>query len=85
MTINNNRSTDQAISGLYTFSAAGSTDYLRQTMAKGIMVTGTARSNNPVTNFTVPHNSVSIWVSFRHGAALDSAVLTPRVANPAKR
>jgi glycosidase len=81
--INKNPSTDQAISGLYTDLAPGSyTDYLAQTMGGvGITVTGAAGSNNPVTNFTLPHRSVSIWVSA--GSVLPSiGSVTPRVANP---
>jgi hypothetical protein len=47
----------------------------------GITVTGTAGSNNPVTNFTLPHRSVSIWVSA--GSVPPSiGSVTPRVANP---
>ena len=81
--INNNPSTDQAISGLYTYLPPGNySDYLAQTMGGiGIAVTGTAGSNNPVTNFTLPHNSVSIWVS--SGTVPPSiGSVTPRVANP---
>jgi glycosidase len=81
--INNNPATDQAISGLYTDLPPGNyTDYLAQTMGgTGITVTGTAGSNNPVTNFTLPHNSVSIWVS---AGTVPSSIgsVTPRVANP---
>ena len=81
--INKNPSTDQAISGLFTDLAPGSyTDYLAQTMGGlGVTVTGTVRGNNPVTNFTLPHRSVSIWVSA--GSALPSiGSVTPRIANP---
>jgi glycosidase len=81
--INNSPSNDQAISGLYTYLPPGSyTDYLAQTMGGlGIAVTGTAASNNPVTNFILPHNSVSIWVSA--GSVPPSiGSVTPRVANP---
>ncbi len=80
--INKNPSTDQAISGLYTDLAPGSyTDYLAQTMGGlGIAVTGTVGGNNPVTNFTLPHRSVSIWVSA--GSVPPSiGSVTPRVAN----
>jgi glycosidase len=81
--INKNPSTDQAISGLYTDLAPGSyADYLAQTMGGlGITVTGTASGNNPVTNFTLPHRSVSIWVS--SGSVSPSiGSVTPRIANP---
>ncbi len=81
--INKNPSTDQAISGLYTDLAPGSyADYLAQTMGGiGLAVTGTVGGNNPVTNFTLPHRSVSIWVSA--GSAQPSiGSVTPRVANP---
>jgi len=81
--INNNPSKDQAISGLDTDLPPGNySDYLAQTMGGiGIAVTGTAGSNNPVTNFTLPHNSVSIWVS--SGTVPPSiGSVTPRVANP---
>ena len=81
--INKNPSTDQAITGLDTDLPPGSyTDYLAQTMGGvGIAVTGTAGGNNPVTNFTLPHSSVSIWVS--SGAVPPSiGSVTPRVANP---
>jgi hypothetical protein len=81
--INKNPSTDQAISVLYTDLVPGSyTDYLAQTMGGiGITVTGTVGGNNPVTNFTLPHRSVSIWVSA--GTVPPSiGSITPRVANP---
>lgn len=81
--INKSKSSDQAISGLYTYLPPGTyTDYLEQTMGGlGISVTGTAGANNPVTNFTLPHNSVSIWVSA--GSVPPSlGSVTPRVANP---
>lgn len=81
--INKNPSTDQAISGLLSYLPPGSyTDYLAQTMGGlGIAVTGIAGSYNPVTNFTLPHNSVSIWVSA--GSVPPSiGSVTPRVANP---
>jgi hypothetical protein len=47
----------------------------------GITVTGTVGGNNPVTNFTLPHRSVSIWVS---SASVPPSIgsVTPRVANP---
>jgi len=80
--INKNPSTDQAISGLFTDLAPGSySDYLAQTMGGlGITVTGTVGGNNPVTNFTLPHRSVSIWVS--SGSVPPSiGSVTPRVAN----
>ena len=81
--INKNLSNDQAITGLDTDLPPGSyTDYLAQTMGRvGIAVTGTVGSNNAVTNFTLPHNSVSIWVS--SGSVPPSiGSVTPRVANP---
>jgi glycosidase len=81
--INKNPSADQAITGLLSYLPPGSyTDYLAQTMGGvGIAVTGTAGSSNPVTNFTLPHRSVSIWVSA--GSAPPSiGSVTPRVANP---
>ena len=81
--INKNKTTDQAITGLLSYLPPGSyTDYLAQTMGgAGITVTGTAGSNNPVTNFTLPHRSVSIWVSA--GSVPPSiGSVTPRVANP---
>jgi hypothetical protein len=81
--INKNPSTDQSISGLYTDLAPGSyMDYLAQTMGGiGIAVTGSVGGNNPVTNFTLPHRSVSIWVSA--GSVPPSiGSITPRVANP---
>lgn len=81
--INKNKSNDQAISGLYTDLPPGTfTDYLQQTMGGvSITVTGTAGANNPVSNFTLPHNSVSIWVSA--GSVPPSiGSVTPRVANP---
>ncbi len=81
--INKNPSTDQAISGLFTDLAPGGyTDYLAQTMGGlGITVTGTVGGNNPVTNFTLPHRSVSIWVSSGSVPPTIGSV-TPRVANP---
>jgi hypothetical protein len=46
-----------------------------------ITVTGAAGSNNPATNFTLPHRSVSIW--FSAGTPTPSiGSVTPRVANP---
>lgn len=81
--INKNKSTDQAISGLYTYLPPGTySDYLAQTMGgSGMTVTGTAGSNNPVTNFTLPHRSVSVWVS--SGSVPPSiGSIVPRVANP---
>ncbi len=80
--INKNKSNDQTISGLYTYLPPGSySDYLAQTMGgAAISVTGSARANNPVTNFTLPHNSVSIWVSAGSVAPFVGSV-TPRVAN----
>jgi glycosidase len=80
--INKNKSNGQAISGLYTYLPPGSySDYLAQTMGgAAISVTGSAGANNPVTNFTLPHNSVSIWVSAGSvGPSVGS--VTPRVAN----
>jgi hypothetical protein len=81
--INKNAATDQAISGLYTYLPPGSyTDYLAGTMGgAGVTVTGAAGSNNPATNFTLPHRSVSIWVSAGTPAPSIGSV-TPRVANP---
>jgi len=81
--INKNPSTDQAISGLYTYLPPGSyTDYLAQTMGGlRIVVTGTAGSNNPATDFTLPHRSVSIWVSDGYVPPSIGSV-TPRIANP---
>jgi hypothetical protein len=80
--MNKNKSNDEAISGLYTYLPPGSySDYLAQTMGgTGISVTGSAGANNPVTNFTLPHNSVSIWVS---AGSVPPSVgsVTPRVAN----
>jgi glycosidase len=81
--INKNKSTDQAISGLYTYLPPGAySDYLAQTMGgTGMTVTGTAGSNNPATNFTLPHRSVSVWVS--SGSVPPSiGSIVPRVANP---
>lgn len=80
--INKNKSADQAISGLYTYLAPGTyNDYLGQTMGGvGITVTGTAEASNPVNNFTLPHNSVSIWVS-AGSVPLSIGSVTPRVAN----
>lgn len=79
---NKNPSSDQAITGLFTYLPPGSyTDYLAGTMGgSGITVTGTAGANNPVTNFTLPHRTVAIWVS--NGAASPGlGSITPRVAN----
>lgn len=81
--INKNKSNDQAISGLYTDLPPGAySDYLAQTMGgTAITVTGSPGANNPATNFTLPHNSVSIWVSAGSvGPTVGS--ITPRVANP---
>jgi len=81
--INKSATESQAIGGLYTYLPPGSyTDYLAQTMGgTGIAVTGTAGSNNAVTNFTLPLRSVSIWVS--QGILPPSiGSVTPRVANP---
>ncbi|MGD0733992.1 MAG: alpha-amylase family glycosyl hydrolase [Terracidiphilus sp.] len=81
--INKNKTTDQAISGLYTYLAPGSySDYLAQTMGgTGISVTGAAGSNNAVNNFTLPHRSVSVWVS-TSTVPPSIGSITPRVANP---
>lgn len=81
--INKNKSNDQVISGLYSYLPPGSyTDYLAGTMGgTGIAVTGAAGSNNPVTNFTLPHRSVSIWV-FAGATGPSVGSVTPRVANP---
>ena len=80
--INKNKSSDQAISGLYTYLPPGNySDYLAQTMGgTGMIVTGSAGANNPVTNFNLPHNSVSIWVSAASSTPSVGSV-TPRVAN----
>jgi glycosidase len=81
--INKSPTASQAIGGLYTDLPPGTyTDYLAQTMGgTGIAVTGTAGSNNPVTNFTLPLRSVSIWLS--QGSVPPSiGSVTPRVANP---
>jgi glycosidase len=80
--INKNQSNDQAISGLYTYLPPGTySDYLQQTMGgAAITVTGAAGGNNPVNNFTLPHNSVSIWVSTGSVPPTVGSV-TPRVAN----
>jgi glycosidase len=81
--INKNKSNDQAISGLYTSLPPGAySDYLAQTMGgTAITVTGSPGANNPVKNFTLPHNSVSIWVS-AGGVGPSVGSVTPRVANP---
>lgn len=81
--INKNSSNDQAVSGLYSYLLPGTyTDYLAGTMGgAGVVVTGTAGANNAVTNFTLPHRSVSIWVSQGSVAPAIGSV-TPRVANP---
>jgi len=81
--INKNQSTDQAISGLYSDLPPGNySDYLAQTMGgTSITVSGAVGSNNAVTDFTLPHRSVSIWVS---SAPVPPSIgsITPRVANP---
>jgi glycosidase len=81
--INKNKSTDQPISGLYSYLPPGSySDYLARTMGgTSIAVTGSVDGNNSVTNFTLPHNSVSIWLSSQSLAPSIGSV-TPRVANP---
>jgi glycosidase len=81
--INKSPSTDQAITGLFTDLPPGNyVDYLAQTMGgTSIVVTGSIGGNNAVDNFTLPHRSVSIWVS---AAASSPSIgsITPRVANP---
>lgn len=81
--INKNKSADQTISGLYTYLPPGSyTDYLAQTMGgTGITVMGSVGANNPVSDFALPHNSVSIWVSAGNVPPSIGSI-TPRVANP---
>jgi len=80
--INKSKSNDQAIAGLYTYLPPGSySDYLAGTMGGlGISITGSAGANNPVTNFTLPHNSVSVWVAAGSVAPSVGSV-TPRVGN----
>jgi len=81
--INKNASTDQAISGLFSYLPPGSyTDYLAGTMGgTAIAVSGAVGGNNTVSNFTLPHRSVSIWVA---SGAIPPTIgsITPRVANP---
>jgi len=81
--INKNPSTDQAITGLYTDLPPGSyADYLAQTLGgTSIVVPGAVGANNAVDNFTLPHRSVSIWVSAAASSPSIGSV-TPRVANP---
>ena len=81
--INKSKTSDQAISGLFTSLARGSyVDYLSGTMGGiGLAVSGSAGGNNAVANFTLPHGSVSIWVT-AGGAGLAIGSITPRVANP---
>jgi glycosidase len=81
--INKSTTASQAIGGLYSFLPPGIYgDYLAQTMGgTGITVTGTAGSNNAVTDFTLPIRSVSIWVS-QGGVPPSVGAVTPRVANP---
>ncbi|MGB8259594.1 MAG: alpha-amylase family glycosyl hydrolase [Terracidiphilus sp.] len=81
--INKSAANDQAVSGLLSYLPPGSySDYLAGTMGgTGIVVGGTAGSNNAVDNFALPHRSVSIWVA--SGSVPPSVgSVTPRVANP---
>lgn len=81
--INKSTTNDQPISGLLTSLATGSySDYLRGTMGGvGLTVSGGAPGENPAAGFTLPHRSVSIWVSTGN-ASLTVGSITPRVANP---
>ncbi len=80
--INKSKSLDQPISGLDTYlPPATYSDYLAGTMGGvSLTVTGTAGTNNPASNFTLPHRSVSIWVSAQPVSPAIGSV-TPRVAN----
>ena len=81
--INKSSTNDQSISGLYSNLPPGTyADYLAQTMGgAGITVGGVAGGNNAVASFTLPHRSVSVWVSA--GSVPPSiGSVTPRVANP---
>jgi glycosidase len=80
--INKSKTSDPAISGLFTSLAPGSySDFLNGTMGGvGLTVSGSAGGNNAAANFTLPHGSVSIWVA-AGGVGLAIGSVTPRVAN----
>src|SRR5260370_38303018 len=68
--INKNDSSSYSISGLNTGLPAGTyTDYLNGLLG-GLSITVTSGSggNNPVTNFTLPAHTVSVW-QFTEGSA----------------
>lgn len=79
--INKSPTNDQAISGLLTALAPATyRDYLQGTMG-GVGLTVGGGGGNAAAPFTLPHRSVSIWISAGDaGTAIGS--ITPRVANP---
>src|SRR5207237_5535787 len=70
ITINKNDSSSYSITGLNTALPAGNyTDYLNG-LVGGLSITVSSGSggNNPVTNFTLPAHTVSVW-QFTEGSA----------------
>lgn len=82
--MNKNSSTGYSITGLNTALPAGSyTDYLGGLLnGLGLTVTAGTGGNNPVNNFTIPANSVSVWqiVGTQSGPVVGS--IGPTAAQP---
>jgi len=79
----NRGSSDVNITGLLTNLPAGSyKDFLSGYLGGvGITITGTG-TDDPVTAFTLPKQSVSIWQAAQVGAAATIGAVTPRTGNP---
>lgn len=79
--VNKNDSTAQPISGLYTDLPPGSySDYLNGLLAGfSIQVSAGTGGNNPVANFNLPANTVSVWQSSTPASSPELGSLDPRV------
>jgi glycosidase len=80
--VNKNASTAYNISGLYTALAPGAyPDYLNALMGGfSIQVNSGTGGNNPVTDFSLAANTVSVWQSSSAATAPELGSLGPRVA-----
>jgi glycosidase len=79
--VNKNDSTAQPISGLYTALPPGSySDYLNGLLGGFSMQVNSGGGNNPVTNFSLPPHTVSVWQSSTLAASPELGSVGPRIA-----
>ncbi|MGO9088461.1 MAG: alpha-amylase family glycosyl hydrolase [Candidatus Sulfotelmatobacter sp.] len=79
--VNKNDSTPQPISGLYTALPPGSyPDYLNGVLGGFSMQVNSGGGNNPVTNFSLPPHTVSVWQSSTPASSPELGSVGPRIA-----